>query len=282
VDLPLSNLFPDGTYQHQMGFRMGSFAVFFSRTAEHDQLIAERKRWLQTEPDKYTVFTPEAGPLIEETLELAQLHGTLSLEDRVLVANAGSVPGKCGALAEAWEPDFMILHRGSDEIFRLAAGVVCFPSSWSLSGKSNQTLETIHSPVPGLNQQLQKQIHVFLGRLRPESVWLRTNWGLSASPELNQHPDRDLPSLQLPVDANKIWLRIENQALTALPKTRGVLFGIRITMISIEEAVARPDVARRLLTAIQTMSGELAEYKRLTTIREPLCQWLRSWSSENL
>ena len=91
-------------------------------------------------------------------------------------------------------------------------------------------MEFIHGPVPGLNAQLGRSIDTFLAKLTPGAAWLRHNWGLSRSPELNQHPSRPLPRLDDSAALADAWLRVEQQALMALPASGGVLFAIRIAM----------------------------------------------------
>ncbi|TIU52784.1 MAG: DUF3445 domain-containing protein, partial [Mesorhizobium sp.] len=43
----------------------------------------------------------------------------------------------------------LILMRRDESGWRLAAGSLCFPSSWSLLEKFGKPLQQIHAPVPG-------------------------------------------------------------------------------------------------------------------------------------
>ena len=128
-----------------------------------------------------------------------------------------------------------MLKADADGEIRLYGGCLCFPSSWRLSDKLGQPIEFIHGPVPGLNASIGAAIHKFLAALKPGVASLRHNWGLARSAELNQHPDRDLPRLDATVDADEVWLRVEHQALVALPKSGGILFGIRVVNHSLAE-----------------------------------------------
>ena len=94
-------------------------------------------------------------------------------------------------------------------------------------------------------------------------------------PELNQHPARDLPRLTPPLTVDEVWLRIENQALVALPETRGILFGIRLEMIPLTEVKRHAAAARGLLRALRTMPEEIAAYKNLAAARTSLVELLR-------
>ena len=99
-------------------------------------------------------------------------------------------------------------------------------------------------------------------------AWLRHNWGLSRSPELNQHPSRPLPRLDKSVTLADVWLRVEQQALVSLPASGGVLFGIRISMHLLAEVKQDATTAGRLARALRTMPAAVAAYKGLATARE--------------
>jgi hypothetical protein len=169
----------------------------------------------------------------------------------------------------------LLLKAGSDSEIRLWGGCVCFPSSWNLQEKIGRPIEVIHGVVPGLNGQIGPQIHAFLSRLKPGVAWHRTNWGLSSSPELNQHPARQLPSLDgASVTAAAVWFRVEHQALVALPRTGGILFGIRVSVHPLNELKSERIAAARLVRALRTMPEAVACYKGLATARAALIRLL--------
>ena len=261
----LSELFADGDYRFQMGLRRGAAAEFFRPTAQRVALIRERQHWLRTEPEKYSVFLPAAKPLLDECLALAHEWETLTPEQHTALTAVATTAERMMRLGEIWEPDFLLLRADAAGRFQLVGGCVCFPSSWSLAEKVGHPMEFIHGPVPGLNAQLGRSIDSFLAKLTPGAAWLRHNWGLSRSPELNQHPSRSLPRLDASVTLADVWLRVEQQALVALPASGGVLFGIRISMHSLAEVKRDPTTAERLARALRTMPAEVAAYKGLAT-----------------
>ncbi|HIL25722.1 MAG TPA: DUF3445 domain-containing protein, partial [Verrucomicrobia bacterium] len=63
--------------------------------------------------------------------------------------------------------------------------------------KNGLPVHAIHSPVPTLNKNLGARIDKSLANLEPGKAWERSNWGLSRSAELNQHPTRDIPRVAL-------------------------------------------------------------------------------------
>lgn len=123
--------------------------------------------------------------------------------------------------------------------------------------------------MPGLNAALAPPIQQFLARLKPGVAFLRDNWGLAATDELNLHPSRQISAPTLPVNLAKLWLRVEHQALIALPETRGIIFGIRIALHRLDRIKGTP-AATGLIRSLQTMPSELACYKRLGGIRKEI------------
>ena len=128
--------------------------------------------------------------------------------------------------------------------------------------------------MPGLNQQLGRQIEGFLDKIRPGISWERANWGLSRSPELNQHPERRLPRLDAAVTLGEVWLRIELQSLVALPRSQGILFGIRLEIHRLAEVKQDVAAAERLCRALATMPDDMARYKNLAAARSTIIRLL--------
>lgn len=269
---PLGDLFPAADYRHQMRFQRGTVAGFFQNWSIPVDLIEQRKFWLQRDPASYAAAGPEAGPLLEEMK--AEMKSWSLRELQLQTGDASDPQKSIAALGEVLEPDLLLLKHDADGILRLYAGCVCFPSSWSLSEKMGRPLDWIHQVVPGLNQQLGSPIDAFLRRLAPGIAWLRANWSLSRSAELNQHPDRKLPRLEASVRSDEVWLRVEHQALVKLPATGGVLFGIRVVVHSLDEIRRNPAAAVGLQRALETMPEEMARYKGIAPARQSVIKLL--------
>ncbi len=266
-------LLPDEDYSFQFGLKPGDAADFFAPSPEHDSLIAQRRHWFSTEPHKYAALLPEGGPLLHETIALARQWRSLSLDEEKSIAVARDPFAQLLALGGAWEMDFALLKADGTGP-RLVGGCVCFPSQWRLTDKVGHPIHFIHEPVPSLNASLAPRIAGFLARLKPGPAFLRSNWGLSRSAELNQHPEQNIPRLAPPLRAEEVFLRIENQALVALPESGGVLFGIRLEVHPLAE-VRRDPVARRgLARGLRTMPDEMAAYKNISHVRQELIELL--------
>jgi hypothetical protein len=258
---PLSpDLFPDGDYRFHLTLRREEPREFFRSHDASGELLMERARWLAEKPQRYATLTSEGLPALEEFSALAAGWGFASVADAV-------------ALGAAFEPDILLLSPDAEGKFRLRGGALCFPTGWALEDKVGHPLEVVHGVVPGLNAALASPIQQFLSRLKPGTAFCRDNWGLAATDELNLHPARQVPAPTLPVSLERLWLRVEHQALLALPRTNGVAFGIRIALHRLD-VVARDPAAAGLRRALETMPPELAAYKRIDAIRTEVIRLL--------
>jgi dimethylamine monooxygenase subunit A len=273
----LAELFPDGDFRFHLTLRRGEPQEFFRTSDPTGHVLSERKRWLADMPKRYSALTPEGSPLLGEFVDLCAEWGVLGGNSK-LTANAVEKKADAEILHEVGstlEPDVLLLSRDNDGQFCLRGGVLCFPTGWSLEEKMGKTLDSIHGVVPGLNPVLGSPISQFLSRLKPGVAFHRDNWGISPTDELNQHPARALPALELPVALDRLWLRVEHQVLLALPRSQGVVFGIRIANHRLDQLVTRADVSAGLIRSLETMPLAMAVYKRIAPIQLPLLEKLR-------
>ncbi|MBL9186140.1 MAG: DUF3445 domain-containing protein [Opitutaceae bacterium] len=250
--MDLAELFPSGDYRFHLSLRRAEPREFFASRDASGGVLAERRHWLTEAPERYAGLAPEGEPLLAE---FAGRAGEWGLVEPSLIG-----------LGCALEPDTLFLSSDAEGRFRLRGGVLCFPTGWALQEKLGETLDFIHGVVPGLNAALGSPIHQFLAKLKPGVAFLRDNWGIAATNELNLHPARGLPAPQPPVALDRLWLRVEHQALMALPETRGIVFGIRIALHRLDTIAGTP-AAAGLRRALETMPPALAAYKRLDTVR---------------
>ena len=271
VDLPYTtnDLFPAGEFSFHMRFRRGEIPPFYKNTSAHADIIAERRKWLDQDPYKYAAALPDSEPLLAEAIDVA---GSLGIR-----ARPGKTPFKAMLnLGGVWEPDLLLLRSPSSAAQPiLLAGCVCFPSSWALEEKIGRPLDAIHTPVPTLNEQFANPVQQFLARMKPGTSWERINWGLSRSPELNQHPSRNLPRLDAMVSAEEVWFRAEYQSLISLPKSGGVLFGIRLVIEPLTKLRDNPQFIEGLRRATESMPENIAVYKGFAPARARLLELLK-------
>ncbi len=263
--MSLAELFPDGDYRFHLTLRRGAPREFF-RTQSSPSLLAERTRWLAEAPARYAALQPEGAPLLDEFAALLAEWGVMDAG----IHDGEGTPAKLLRLGRELEPDFLLLSPDGEKKFRLRGGALCFPTGWALEEKIGHTLDFIHGVVPGLNAALASPISQFLARLRPGPAFLRDNWGIAATDGLNLHPSRGVAAPSLPAPLDTLWLRVEHQALLALPESHGVVFGIRLALHRLDEVAAQPETRVGLRRALATMPDEMARYKGLTAIRADL------------
>jgi len=251
-----------------MRFRRGDIREFFANTSS-GAILAERRKWLDHNARECAAVLPAGEPILNEVVELAR-----SLD--IPVAGPFTPIDTCVALGRVWEPDLLLLRTIEDVQPELVGGCVCFPSSWSFEEKVGHPLDAIHTPVPTFNAQFASPVKQFLARMKPGISWERNNWGLSRTPELNQHPNRRLPRLDASLDMNEVWFRIEYQSLVTLPRTSGILFGIRLIIEPLSRLTLEPAFASGLSRALATMPDSIATYKGLQTSRQRLIDLLRT------
>ncbi len=258
----LAELFPEGDYRFHLTLRRSEPKDFFTARDASGAMLRERARWLDADPARYATLHPEGEPLLREFAAWVAGWQSRSSED-------GDAASVLLDLGRQLEPDFLFLSPDESGQFRLRGGVLCFPTGWALGEKIGHPLDFIHGVVPGLNPSLGASIHQFLTRLKPGTAFLRDNWGLAANDELNHHPSRHHASPAPPVALEKLWLRVEHQALFSLPETRGVVFAIRIALHRLD-TLARDPAIPAFKRALASMPLELAAYKRIDAIRPHL------------
>lgn len=270
----LSEILSDKDFGLRMRFTKNRIGAFYEPTASHQAVLAERKKWIQANPQRHLALLDPGIELLDETIGLAITEQTLP-EDYDLDTFSQLAPmQRAKLLGELWEADYLLLKPDQDGVFRLYAGCLCFPSHWALNDKIGRSMAEIHVPVPGLNETLGKQIDGFLNRIKPGISWERENWGLSRTPELNLHPERNSPRLDETVELDEVWFRLEQQSLVALPSSGGILFGIKIVQFRMDEIMAEAAPRQGMIRALQTMPEPMAQYKGISSARNRLIEIL--------
>jgi hypothetical protein len=166
----------------------------------------------------------------------------------------------------------MVEHDGG---YHLDAAVVCFPSYWRLAEKMGDSAAAIHGPVPHYAEDLADRVDTFLRRLRPERPVWRRNWDLHDNPEL--FAPAVPPPVALGIDdvAGRVWLRSEHQTLRRLPRSRAILFTIRTQQVPLGVLAERPDVARRMVHALDAYPDDLRRSRLPAGAADAILTWLR-------
>lgn len=164
------------------------------------------------------------------------------------------------------------------EVYRLVGASVCFPTRWRIAEKMGQPLNVIHDPVPGYAEQLASTADRYFARLKVDKPAWRTNWSVLDHPTLFQptgHGCRGYNPDITPHNAGeKLWFRMERQTLRRLPRTRDIVFTIRVYVRPLHELARRPDRAATLAAALRALPEPLRLYKSLPPFIDALLAWL--------
>lgn len=267
-------LYSDEDFRFRLGTIPGNVEDFFAPSPESDSILAERRSWLASDPARYRAILPAGVGIAAEFLNIASSWSALNEFAPKLQGSPQPLLERFHILGGLLEPDTVLLAPRSDGQFTVEAGCVCFPSSWRLTDKLGLTVSEVHGPVPNLNAALEVPIDRLLAHLRPGKCVIRANWSVCQQPELNQHLDRNLPGLSNPVGPDQAWLRREDQCLYVMPKTGGIVFGIRVTHLPWRSLQQIPAAARSVARTLCTMPQEMLNYKRLTSAWEELARLL--------
>lgn len=172
-----------------------------------------------------------------------------------------------------WIQDDICLLQEKDARYHLTAASLCAPSSWRLEDKLGRPMFDIHAPVPGLNQKIGRQIDHVLSRLSPLRPFQRFNWSIKQSDELALFPDASDAAADCQGD---LFLRVERQTLTRLPKTHAIAFTIRVYLYPLEMLKPIEGALDGLKHAVDTMSADEARYKSLIAIYPKLRAFLKA------
>jgi len=287
-------------------FTIGLKPLEFDRWIEVDEFLlpylAEKQRLYAEIPEK--VFVEEDGThdAQREVLDLLVAHleaahpGThsrrgMDVEPLGFEGTIGRLPPALReaplAKASLLVQEDLILMRRDERGWRLAAGSLCFPSSWSLREKFGKPLQEIHQPVPGFGPGTRpaELINRMFDGLQGQAVE-RFNWSIQANDAL-YHPlsnveriDRatNRPS-RFPdgdVDAHA-FIRVERQTLRKLPASRDILFTIRIHLDALKVLARHPDramLAASFAEQLRALDQQQLDYKGLTADRDRLVAYL--------
>ncbi|BCG93016.1 heme-dependent oxidative N-demethylase family protein [Mesorhizobium sp. 131-2-1] len=265
--------------------------------------LAEKRRLYAEIPEK--VFVEEDGTreAQQEVLDLivAYLaakhpgsHRDTGSGIEVIGAESGSGPAVALraaplVLASLLVQEDLILMRRDESGWRLAAGSLCFPSSWSLEEKFGKPLQQIHAPVPGFGPGTRpaELINRMFDGLQGQAVE-RYNWSIQAGDAL-YHPLSNLQRIdratnrptRFPdgdVDAHA-FIRVERQTLRKLPVSRDILFTIRIHLDPLKVLARHPDratLAASFAAQLEALDKAQLDYKGLTADRDRLVALLAS------
>jgi hypothetical protein len=268
---------------------------------DFEDQLDEKARLYAEIPEKVFVEEPDSRGVQAEVLDLLVEHLPRRFPDiyrkdgdamligqggrRVLL---GADPASLRTASLLVAEDLIVMRKGEGG-WRLAAGSLCFPSSWSLVEKFGKPLQDIHAPVPGFGPGTRSAdlINRMFDGLQGQAVE-RYNWSIQAGSALyhplsgqqridratgrpTKFPDGDIDG--------RAFIRVERQTLRKLPVSKDILFTIRIHIDPLKVLDRHPDraaLAESFAAQLDAMEEAQLDYKGLTSDRDRLAARLRA------
>lgn len=168
------------------------------------------------------------------------------------------------------QDDLVLMRKVAGE-WRLAAGSVCFPSSWALADKFDRSMAEIHVPVPGFAGRMAGMVDRIFDNLKPDQPVIRHNFSLYPDGDLDHRtgPDRQRRETWSKGRLIDTYLRVERQTLMCMPESGDILFTIKVMADPIAVLRHDPqgkDVARRLISDMHAIRQDQRDYKTIGSI----------------
>jgi hypothetical protein len=306
---PLHTPYDGSSKPFNIGLKPLDLAEWIEVDGDLDMYLAEKRRLYETVPDKVFVEETDTREAQREVLDLIEAH-LARYHPKLIERSRGSAGSNAATLrgearhgeagtgngvdtpplrtASLLIQEDLILMRKGENGWRLAAGSLCFPSSWLLTEKFGRPLHEIHAPVPdfGAGTRNAELIERMFDKLQGQAV-LRWNWSLQAGNELylpfshQQRIDRatNRPS-KFSTDeiAAQAFIRVERQTLRKLPVSGDILFTIRIhldPLATIEKNPQGGALAASFAAQLEALDEAQLDYKGLTADRDRLVEVLR-------
>lgn len=198
--------------------------------------IALRVQLLRDRRAAVTASLPGAEPAMAEALEavIAALPSGFRRDGGAVTCPDGRVVQIGGppfdVLAQLVQEDILLLERRDMEHI-LIAGLLCFPSLWTLGEKIGRPLRRIHRPVERYDADVAHRVQRLLDRAPPGRAMWRANAMGYDEPSLHR-PMREGASRPAgPVR----YVRSERQTILRLPRTGAALFAIHVWVVALED-----------------------------------------------
>ena len=253
--------------------------TFYEFTALRESQLSLKQRLIDEHPKRYLAVGSGAAAAIERWagwtadqlgIELPDIEATSATRGWDRLIDVGT----------RLQEDVVLLDGDVTTGFAVIAGLVCFPSGWSIREKMGQGMDSVHRPVAGYSEKLARPTaRLMAGMAAERPVW-RMNWGLRASDALDQSPpyEPELARREGLVDGSnasqRLWFRVERQTLIKLSGEADVIvFAIHTHQTRMGDL--RAEQKRLLLDNLSSMPEASVRYKRLHRIMEPAVESLR-------
>jgi len=256
-------------FRWRMGVKALDPAEWLQIDNHRESDLREKEHLLSSCFDDVVAFAGATNAAESEVFKLAaDALGSRGISPKPLVETHPLVDAARGI-----QEDVCLLEKRQEQ-WILTAGVICFPTRWSLTEKIGRPIREIHAPVPGIDS-ISPIIDRFFDRMNRGSLVVRSNWSLTDDPSLRLEPKPTRTPTELPADpAADVWLRVERQTVRKLSASGAICFTIRVHRWALGDVIEQLP-AESIAASLSTIPIEVAEYKDVAAMREGLIGWLR-------
>ncbi|MFK8112055.1 MAG: DUF3445 domain-containing protein [Rubripirellula sp.] len=257
-------------FEHQFGIRALSHEQpIIERTERFEIEVDLKRRLLEEDRENYVAALASSETAQQEAVTFIS-HATPELT----LPSEPDAAMPLLALALAVQEDLVIMSGDARKGFPVIAGVVCFPSGWTITEKIGKPMLQVHQPVPEYAAEFGSPVDRLLASLKSgRSVW-RMNWGVRSSDRLDQSPKQLIGSgINITDAGSQCYFRVERQTLSRLPQTNAILFTIHTHQCKLDELLEWQQ--RNLLGVLMSCPQETLRYKGIERILDPVCEFLR-------
>ncbi|OJJ76082.1 hypothetical protein ASPBRDRAFT_51749 [Aspergillus brasiliensis CBS 101740] len=230
------------------------------------------------------------------------LHNKIT-NTRIPLPHPGSGRDILSTLGTFVDEDFLVLlpdssspspqqpkdnNQEEETKYTLEAYTTFYPAGFDTREKLGKRLSTIHDPVPGYKERLEKSMDRFFARLEVGKVVQRVNWSINTQGTglfaafgglHGREGEREREVSVEEVDGDMTLLRCERQTLHRLPKTKALVFTFHTYTYPIRE-IKEEGLGEELALAIDGLKEgsvpEIHRYKRGPVWGEAVKAYLRA------
>ena len=200
--------------------------VFTQQMAYRDWLLEHQRGAVFAQTQQANEAAEELRDIIIHDCGFEKNGGLVTRPDGVSVGITADAP--LITAARLTQSDLCIFQdAGGSHI--LTAGVMCFPSSWTLSQKMGRNLASIHRPVDEFDERIATSVQRMFKAIRIQQPLWRANFLIYTDAQLHQ-PREEGVAKPMDSDAPR-YVRVERQSFRRLPKSLAVVFGIHTSVI---------------------------------------------------
>jgi len=187
------------------------------------------------------------------------------------------------------QEDLVLL--GDDANATFVGGHLCFANGWAISDRLGKSFLEVHQRTPMATMPSVEMGARFLQMLKQGRTYWRMSWNFKLSAQLDmttKHKPaykaefaRRAPMLTPEDVGEAVFIRIERQTFTRLPRSKGLLFGIHTYNSSVAEEASDPSRAQSILNVVRGAPREVKDYKAITPIENALTGFLESRASRS-